>query len=149
MQRRHELSDEQWERISLLLPPEGGRGRPAKPNRLMLNGILWILRTGAPWRDLPNRFGPWKSVYSRFSRWAKRGVWTKVFVELSKDVDDETFMIDASIVRAHQDATGAEKKTDRRRSAIPEADPPRRYTLRWTPSETPSASYSRKGKCTT
>lgn len=148
--RRHELSDEQWERVKSVLPPERGRrGRPAKSNRLMLNGILWVLRTGAPWRDLPSRFGPWESVYSRFRRWAQRGVWAKVFEELSKDADDETFMIDASIVRAHQDATGAEKKTDLRRSAIPEADQQRRYTLEWTPWEIPAASCSPKGKCTT
>ncbi len=75
----------------------------------MVNAVLWLLRTGAPWRDLPPRFGPWNSAYSRFRRWAQRGVWDKVFAELSKDADSETFMIDATIVRAHQDATGAEK----------------------------------------
>ena len=114
MGRRHEVSDEQWERLKSLLPPEksGKQGRPAKSNRLMLNGILWVLRTGAPWRDLPTRFGPWRTVYSRFRRWTQRGVWTAVFEELSKDRDDETFIIDATIVRAHQDATGAQKKRD-------------------------------------
>lgn len=151
MGRRHEVSDEQWERLKSLLPPEksGKQGRPPKSNRLMLNGILWILRTGAPWRDLPKRFGPWQSVYSRFRRWAQRGVWTKVFEELSKDSDDETFMIDATIVRAHQDATGAKKTAERRGSAIPEADRPRRYTLEWTPWEIPAASCSPKDKSTT
>lgn len=115
MGRRHELSDEQWDRICGLLPPERGRpGRPAKSNRKMVNAFLWILRTGAPWRDLPARFGSWNSAYSRFRRWAQRGVWDKVFAELSRDADRETFMIDASIVRAHQDASGAEKKPDRK-----------------------------------
>ena len=78
----------------------------------MVNAFLWILRTGAPWRDLPGRFGSWNWAYSRLRRWARRGVWDKVFAELSKDADRETFMIDASIVRAHQDASGAGKKAD-------------------------------------
>lgn len=111
MRRRHELGDEQWERIEPLLPSERGRrGRPANPNRIVVNGILWVLRTGAPWRDLPSRYGSWNTVYSRFRRWTQRGVWVHVFEELSKDVDGETFMIDATIVRAHQDASGASKK---------------------------------------
>ena len=113
--RRHELSDEQWDRIEPLLPPERGRrGRPAKPNRNMVNGILWILRTGAPWRDMPSRYGSFNTVYSRFRRWTQRGVWVHVLEELSKDVDDETFMLDATIVRAHQDASGGSKKRVRR-----------------------------------
>ena len=92
MRRRHELSDEQWERLEPLLPPERGRrGRPANPNRIVVNGILWVLRTGAPWRDLPSRYGSWSTVYSRFRRWTHRGVWVHVFEELSKDVDGETF----------------------------------------------------------
>ena len=150
MQRRHELSDEQWERVKPLLPPERGRrGRPSKSNRVMVNGILWVLRTGAPWRDLPSRFGSWNTVYSRFRRWVQQGVWANVFAELSKDADTETFMIDASIVRAHQDATGAEKKPDGKPSADPEAGLARRYMLRWTPWGIPSASCSPKGKRTT
>lgn len=77
----------------------------------MVNGILWVLRAGAPWRDLPeDRFGPWSSVYCRFRRWIVQGVWDKVLAELSKDVDMENVMIDATIVRAHQDATGARKQ---------------------------------------
>ncbi len=148
--RRHELSDEQWDRISGLLPAERGhRGKPAKPNRQMVHGILWVLRTGSPWRDLPPRFGPWESVDSRFRRWVQKGVWENVLTELNKDADRETFMIDATIVRAHQDATGAEKKTARKPSDTPEAAPPRKYTLRWTPWEIPSASSSPKGRRTT
>jgi transposase len=117
-----------------MLPAERGRrGRPAKPNRVMLNAILWILRTGSPCRDLPRRFGPWNSVYTRFRRWVQQGVWNKVFQELSKEVDAESFMIDGTIVRAHQDATGAEKKTDHKPSVAPAADRARRSTPKWTP----------------
>lgn len=87
MARRHELSDEQWERVKNMLPPErtGGKGRPAKDNRQMLNGMVWIHRTGAPWRDLPERFGPWNSVYSRYYRWLNSGLWDKICQELNKD----------------------------------------------------------------
>lgn len=115
----------------------------------MVNAILWVLRTGAPWRDLPTRFGSWNSVYSRFRRWVQQGVWDRVFAELSKDADTESFMIDATIVRAHQDATGAEKKTAPKPSVTREAAPPQRFTLRWTPWEIQAASCSRKGKPTT
>jgi len=107
----------------------------------MVNAVLWILRTGAPWRDLPKRFGSWNSVYSRFRRWAQRGVWDSVLAELRKDADTESFMIDATIIRAHQDATGAEKKTDPKLSAAQEAAQPRRYMQRWTPWEIPLVCY--------
>lgn len=111
---RHQICDERWKRIQGLLPAQSGRpGRPSKDNRLMVNGMLWILKTGAPWRDLPERFGPWKSVFTRFSRWTKAGLWKKVFDEVSKDRDTESHMIDSTIVRAHQDASGARKKLDR------------------------------------
>ena len=74
--RRHELTDAQWAQLAPLLPPQRPRiGRPAKDHRTVLNGILWILRTGAPWRDLPERYGAWQTVYSRFRRWQHRGVW--------------------------------------------------------------------------
>ena len=77
--RRHELTDEHWERLTPLLPPEKpATGRPNKDHRTILNGILWILRTGAPWRDLPERYGPWHTVYSRFRRWQQAGIWDEV-----------------------------------------------------------------------
>ena len=93
MIERHEMTDEQWDRIKDMVPPErsGGKGRPAKDNRMMINAIIWILKTGAPWRDLPERFGSWNSVYSRYSRWTKRGIWEKIFLELSKDQDNEEY----------------------------------------------------------
>ena len=136
MHRRHALTDEQWLQIWPLLPSELGRAaRPAKPNRLMVEGIVWVLRTGAPWRDLPKRFGPWQSVYTRFRRWTRQGIWGRVLEKLAEQQDRESSLIDATIVRAHQDATGA-KKGGPKRSVIPEEGRPRRYTWLWTPSET-------------
>ena len=150
MSRRHEVSDSQWERIERLLPPERGReGRPSLDNRLMVNGILWVLRTGAPWRDLPERFGRWNTVYSRFSRWSKRDVWGAVLKELMKDQDSETYFIDATIVRAHQDAFGAPLERGVKRSESRAVVQPRSFTLVSTPSETRFISTSHKAKSTT
>lgn len=75
----------------------------------MVNGMVWVLRTGAPWRDLPSYYGPWNSVYTRFSRWTRQGVWRRVLDELAKGADSVAFMVDATIVRVHQDARGAQK----------------------------------------
>lgn len=108
--RRFELSDEQWERVRGLLPGRpGSPGRSGRDNRLFLDAVLWIARTGAPWRDLPERFGDWNSVFQRFNRWAKKGVWQKMFDAL-QDSDWEWVMLDATIIRAHVHAAGARKK---------------------------------------
>jgi len=140
MKRRHALSDEQWAQIAPLLPPEVGRvARPAKSNRLMVDAMVWILRTGAPWRDLPRHFGPWKSVYTRFRRWTQQGVWARVLEKLAEQHDGESYLIDATIVRAHQDATGA-KKGGLKLSAALEEGHPQRFMLSWTPWETPFES---------
>ena len=126
MRRRYELTDEQWARIGALLPPERGRrARPAKDNRLMVNGIVWVLRTGAPWRDLPPHYGPWKSVYTRFSRWSHRRVWDRVLAELAKDADSIAYMVDATIVRVHQDGQRG-PKGGHERSGTPVAEQRRR-----------------------
>ena len=138
--KRHALTDSQWAQIAPLLPPEVGRvARPSKSNRPMVEGMVWILRTGAPWRDLPKRFGPWKSVYTRFRRWTRQGVWARVLEALAEQQDGESYMIDATIVRAHQDATGA-KKGDPKPSGTHAAAQPQRFMLLWTPSEIPSDS---------
>ncbi len=108
--RRYELTDEQWELIESLLPGrEGDPGARGADNRLFVNAVIWIARTGAPWRDLPPRFGEWNSVYQRFNRWAKAGIWERVFqaVRLS---DVEELLLDSTIVRAHQHAAGAAEK---------------------------------------
>lgn len=97
------------------------RGRTAANNRLFVEAILWMARTGAPWRDLPPRFGRWNSIYKRFARLAERGVWHYVFGELAKDGDFEEIYLDSTIVRAHQHAAGAPKKKGIRRSGALEA----------------------------
>ena len=108
--RRHEISDDHWDRIKDFLPgQQGDPGVTAKDNRLFVNAVLWIAKTGAPWRDLPERFGPWNSVWKRFDRWAKKGVWLRVFEEL-KDPDLEWLILDSTVIRAHQHAAGAVKK---------------------------------------
>lgn len=117
MARRYALRDDQWERIEHLLPGRAGSvGVTAKDNRLFVEAVLYRYRAGIPWRDLPERFGSWKVVHTRFSRWAKRGVWERVFKELAADADNEYAMIDTTIVRAHQHSAGAKKRGDARPS---------------------------------
>ena len=82
---------------------------PAKAwgdDREFINAVIWISKTGAPWRDLPERFAPWKTVYNRFNAWSKRGAWAKVFKALQIDVDEDGSMVDGSVIRAHQHAAG-------------------------------------------
>ena len=120
--RRHALTDDQWRRIAPLLPVHSGPGRPPKDHRLVVDGIVWILRTGAPWRDLPERFGPWKTVYERFRGWTRSGVWDEIFERLkgarhaAGEVDWRLFMIDATVVRAQKSAAGAGKKSTSERA---------------------------------
>ena len=110
MPPRHAISDDNWERIKDLLP-----GRPGQPgwlatdNRRFLNAVLWIAKTGAPWRDLPTRFGHWNSVWKRFDRWASKGTWAAVFAAL-QDPDLEWLILDSTVIRAHPCAAGAKKK---------------------------------------
>jgi transposase len=135
MERLVRLTGAQWERLEPLLPPATKTGgRNAKPHRLMVEGMLWVLRTGAPWRDLPSAYGPWQSVYTRFSRWSQAGVLARVFETLALERDDEGFLVDATIVRAHQDAAGAAKKGASRHREIPRRsvhqDPRRRRRAR-------------------
>ena len=119
MERLVRLTDEQWQRIEPLLPKKKtARGRPAKSHRRVLEGMLWVLRTGAPWRDLPSAYGPWNTVYTRFSRWSQSGALALLFEALARERDAEGFLIDATIVRAHQDASGAAKKGAPRNRAL-------------------------------
>jgi transposase len=105
---RKVLKNSQWERIAPLLPGKpGDPGRPAADNRLFLEAVLWIARTGAPWRDLPDPFGLWNSVFRRFRRWTLKGVFENLFDALSGDPDFEYAIIDGTIVRVHQHSTGA------------------------------------------
>ena len=113
--RRYEISDEQFARIEPLLPGRPGTpGRNAKDNRLFINAVLWIARTGAPWPDLPERFGKYDTAYQRFNDWAKRGRWQAIF-EALQDPDLEWLLLDSTVVRAHQHAAGQKKATPRAR----------------------------------
>lgn len=136
MVRRHELTDEQWKQLEPLLPPKKrATGRPSEDHRRIINGILWKLRTGAPWRDLPERYGPWSTVYSRFFRWKRQGIWDQIFsalivkAEEEGSVNWEIHLIDSTVVRAHQHAAGLKKGLLRkRRSATARAGSPPRFT---------------------
>ena len=115
--KRHELSDQEWAAVEPLIPNEPAKtGRKRRPVQEMLNGILWILRTGAPWRDLPERFGPWQTVYDYYSRWRRDGVFDRILAKLQIRLDAEghvdwdLWCVDGSNVRAARAAGGADKK---------------------------------------
>jgi transposase len=103
---RHALTDEQWERLQGQLPKR--RPGPASKlgDRLFIDAVLYRAKVGCPWRDLPERFGPWNSVYNRLYNWAERGVWERIFKALQLELDETGSIIDASVIRAHQDAAG-------------------------------------------
>ncbi len=114
---RNLLSDEQWNRIAGLCPgKEGDPGRPGEDNRLFVEAVLWVARTGSPWRDLPAAFGNWNSIFIRFRRWAKKGVFERIFTALSGDPDFEYAIVDGTIVRVHQHGAGAKGGLKIRRS---------------------------------
>ena len=131
MIRRHDLTDTQWERLQPLRPAQRpATGRPAKDHRTVVNGMLWRLKTGAPWRDLPERYGPWQTVYSRFRRWQAAGVWGRVLAALQAEGDAAGELdwslhfvdgSDGSTVRAHPHAAGAKKGAATRPSVAPAA----------------------------
>ena len=108
MIHRHDISDKVWLILEPLLPGKRGDwGGVAKDNRLFINAVFWILRTGAPWRDLPPEYGNWNSVAKRFRRWCKNGIWEKILECLIDEPDFEWLMIDASHVKVHPHAAGA------------------------------------------
>ena len=108
---RRELTDAQWHRIEPLIPgTDRTRGRNGRDNRLFVDGILWLARTGSHWRELPPEFGRWNSIYQRFNRWCRSQVWENLFHALRDDPDFEYVLVDSTIVRAHQHAAGAQKK---------------------------------------
>lgn len=112
--RRYALRDDQWDRIKNLRPGRVGHvGVTARDNRLFVEAVLYRYRPGMPWRDLPERFGDPIKIHTRFSRWAKSGVWARIFQHLADDADNEYAMIDSTIVRAHQHSAGAQKKMAR------------------------------------
>ncbi len=113
------MTDKQWERLKPHLPPQKPpTGRPNADHRRIVNGIIWIDRTGAPWRDLPERYGSWRTVASRFYRWQKAGIWDRILAALQHQEDAEEELdwrvhcLDATIVRAHQHVAGAKWGTN-------------------------------------
>ena len=108
MKRRHALADDQWDMIKDALPAKiGYNGRTPSDNRLFIDAVMWIAKTGAPWRDLPNEYGKWNTVHKRFNRWSKNGIWQMIFNTLAAAADTEWIMLDSTIIRAHQHAAGA------------------------------------------
>ncbi len=135
MRRRHELTDDQWTRLEPLLPPQRPpTGKPNRDHRTIVNGMRWRLRTGAPWRDLPERYGPWETVYSRFRRWRQAGIWDRVLAAVQAEsdaagnLDWSLHFVDGSTVRAHQHAAGAKKGAVRKRSGAAGAASRRKST---------------------
>jgi transposase len=133
--KRHELTDEQWILVEPFLPQSTARtGRPARDRRVLVNGIFWILSTGAPWRDLPERFGPWQTVYDHFRRWRKPGIFAQIIealqVKLDRDgyIDWQLWCVDGSNVRAARAAAGADKK-------VLSVTPMNRRTTHWAAAE--------------
>lgn len=136
--KRHELTDEQWVLIEPLLPRKkhrkGAAGRKPVDRRTLLNGILWILHTGAPWRDLPERFGNWKTVHHHFSKWRKEGVFARIIEALQIKLDEkglidwELWCVDGANVRASRAAAGAGKK-------VSCSTPTNRPTTLWAAAE--------------
>ena len=115
-QSRGDLTERQWKRLMPLLPAQKPKtGRPSKEHSTTINGILWILRTGAPWRDLPERYGEWQTVAGRFYRWRRSGIWQKILQSLQQQADAlgqldwEVHYVDGSVIRAHQHAAGAKR----------------------------------------
>jgi len=152
---RRELTDREWERLLPLLPSQKPRvGRPAKDHRIVINAILWILRTGAPWRDLPRAYGSWKTVYSRFRRWQEVGIWQKLWKTFQRqadaegDLDWEIHFVDSTVVRVHQHAAGAKGGRKTRLWAGAEEDSAPRCTFGLRDSGSPWCSCSRVGSAT-
>lgn len=138
MRRRHELTDEQWSKIEYLVPGrEGDPGRTAADNRLFVDAVFYIAKTGIPWRDLPERLGKWNSVWRRFDRWCAAGVWTRLSEALG-DPDLEELQLDSTSIKAQHSAAGSRTKPDEKKrmpmraaaSAARAADGPRSSTRR-------------------
>jgi len=115
MGHRHAITDAAWDRIKGLLPGRPGQtGWLGRDNRLFVDAVLYVAKTGIPWRDLPERFGSWQAVYKRFDRWCRKGTWRAVF-EALQDPDLEWLVLDSTVIRAHPCAAGAPKKVGARR----------------------------------
>jgi transposase len=145
---RHALTDEQWERVRKVIPPQGSGPVADLGDRSFVDAVIYRARTGIPWRDLPDRFGPWKSVYNRFRNWSRKGQWDAIFRALQVAVDEEGNIVDGSVVRAHQDAAGGKGGSTAMLWAVLEEAFPPRSTRSSTLRRGRSTSRSRPGSGT-
>jgi transposase len=148
---RGDLSEEGWKAIEPFLPSEKGHwGRPAQDNRRYVNGMLWVLRTGAPWRDLPEKYGNWNSVYRRFVRWRDRGIWNSLFERLADSLgEDSAYSMDSTIIRGHAQAAGAKGGLKKRPLVVRGAGSPVKFIVSQMPEDAPCVSSSRPAKLRT
>ena len=145
---RHALTDAQWARLLPFLPRQRTGPKALRGDRLFVEAVIFRAKTGLQWRDLPERFGPWKSVYNRFANWARKGHWATIFRELQLEVDETGSIVDGSVVRAHQDASGGKGGSDAMLwAALEEAFQPS-STRSSTPKGAPSTSRSRRASAT-
>ena len=142
-QHRHDISDSAWAILEPILPGQRGQwGGIAKDNRRFINAVFWILRTGSPWRDLPESYGKWGTVYQRFSRWRDKGIWEKILEKLIDNPDYEWLMIDASHCKVHPHAAGARGGNQAMSKTKGGLTP--RFTLPWIPLVCRSELLSQK-----
>jgi len=157
--RRHELTDEQWASLKDLLPTPSARGRPRSDLREVLNAIFWLLRTGAPWRDLPERYGPWQTVYEWFNRWRRDGTWDRMLqalqIRLDRQgrIDWDLWCVDGTTIRASRAAAGGGKRGAAQNPrttlwAAHEADSARNCTWLLTAQACPLPSKRRRARGT-
>ena len=146
--RRHALTEEQWRRLQKVLPKQKTGPESTLGDRLFIEAVLFRAKTGMPWRDLPERFGPWKSIYNRFNNWAKKGHWELIFKELQLEVDEVGSIVDGSVVRAHQDASGGKGGSDATLWAVLEEVFQPSSTRSSTRKAVRSTSRSRRGSGT-
>src|SRR5579862_8108867 len=125
---RLQLSDEHWAKIEAFLKADDRVGEPGGDDRKFIEAVLYWMRTGVPWRDLPDEFGPWKTVFNRFDRWSKKGKWDRLLAALRTDIDGEWHSLDSTANRAHQHAAGGKGGQKPMRSAFQEAAARPRFT---------------------
>ena len=145
---RHALTEDQWRRLQAVLPKQKAGPPATLGDRLFIEAVLFRAKTGMPWRDLPERFGPWKSVYNRFNNWAKKGHWELIFKALQLEVDEVGSIVDGSVVRAHQDASGGKGGSRVMPSAVLAGVFRPNSTPLSTRKAAPSTSRSRRGNGT-
>ena len=145
---RGDLSEQEWQLLAALLPPESGqRGRPPLDRRATINGILWRLRTGAPWRDVPERYGKWNSIARCFRRWSGAGIWEAVATSLAEAMaDNRSHSLDSTTVRGHVSAAGGKGGPAHRLLAARGAGSPVKFIVSLMPEAAPSPSTSRRAR---